>query len=56
MHLGLTRAHGHVEDKRVVPRFTHSPKGGQQGGSIKGNMSAATLNRFRPLFYMYLDN
>jgi len=31
-------------------------KGSQQGGTIKGNASAATLNRFRPPFSVYLDN
>jgi len=31
-------------------------KGSQQGGTITGNISAATLNSFRPLFSVHLDN
>ena len=39
-----------------LERYLHVCKGSQHGATLKGNISAATLNRFRPLFSLHLDS
>ena len=53
-----TSCWGSPRAQRLLSSFVRFPvcKGSQPGGTIKGNLSAATLNRFRPLFSVYLDN